>query len=277
MIEHIEPGFYRKPHQAYHAGPGLSQSMIKALLRSPAHAKVPVEETPAMRLGRATHTGILEPHLFDQEYITIPDNCKQGSGPGMKARKELFELEAKQKGLTIIDIGDKARIDAMRKAVFDYPEAANLLRAGERELSGYWYDPIETDVLCRMRIDWLNKDARILVDLKTTTDARPEAFARIAKEKGYRIEAAWFLYGTGQITKVEHRDFYFIVVEVDQPHGVKVYKASEAFIQDGLKKCNQAVAIYKECITKNEWPAYPAQIEEVDLLPWEKRRETIFD
>jgi hypothetical protein len=57
MTEHIEPGFYRKSHQDYHAGPGLSQSMIKALLRSPAHAKVPVEETPAMRFGRAFHTG----------------------------------------------------------------------------------------------------------------------------------------------------------------------------------------------------------------------------
>ena len=69
-----EPGFYRIPHQDYHAGAGLSQSMIKALLRSPAHAKVPVEETPAMRFGRAFDTGVLEPHLFDEEYVIRPDD-----------------------------------------------------------------------------------------------------------------------------------------------------------------------------------------------------------
>ena len=46
----------------------------KALLRSPAHAKVPVEETPAMRFGRAFDTGVLEPHLFDEEYVIRPDD-----------------------------------------------------------------------------------------------------------------------------------------------------------------------------------------------------------
>lgn len=50
----IEPGFYRGvPNDAYHGGPGLSRSGISRLLRSPAHFKVPVEETEAMRFGSA--------------------------------------------------------------------------------------------------------------------------------------------------------------------------------------------------------------------------------
>lgn len=269
----IEPGLHHKPHQEYHAGPGLSQSMIKALLRSPAHSKVPVEETPAMRFGRAFHTGVLEPHLFDEEYVTMPADCRVGSGTGQRSRKEAFEAMAAQKGQTIINPEDRDSISTMRAAIFANPEAAKLLQAGERELSGYWYDPIETDIFCRMRIDWLNRDARLLVDLKSTADARPHAFTRIAYDKGYHIEAAWFLYGTSQLTKVEHRDFYFVAVEVDPPHGVMVYKASEEFILEGLRACSRGVSIYKECITINEWPAYPPETQELNLPGWVRRKE----
>lgn len=276
MKEHFEPGLYHLPHQRYHASEGLSQSMIKRILRSPAHARVPVEETPAMRFGRAVHTAVLEPHLFEKEYAILPADCQVGSGKGQRERKAEFEAQAAAQGQTIVSKDDIDRVFAMSEAVWNCPPAAELLRAGERELSGYWMDPIE-NIPCRMRIDWLNKDAQILVDLKTTQDARKDTFERTAKQNGYREEAAWFLYGISQLTKTEHRTFMFIVVEVDPPHGVKVYKASELFIQYGLERCSKAAMIYKKCLETNEWPAYPPDVEELDIMPWERRKDMILE
>ncbi len=205
----------------------------------------------------------------------MPADCMVGSGTGQRTRKEAFEARAQARGQTIINPEDKILIESMRKAIFANVEAAKHLQDGERELSGYWHDPIEPSILCRLRLDWLNKQDMEIVDLKSTTDARPGPFTRIAYDKGYHIEAAWFLYGVSQITRVEHRIFYFIAVETNPPHGVKVYKASEGFLLEGLKQCSRALGIYKRCLETDTWPCYPPEVEELDLPGWVKRREPL--
>ena len=70
-------GIYRDiPSTEYHAVPGLGSSHLRELLKSALHYKtsvnLPNKETPAMKLGTATHCAILEPECFDIEYVEAP-------------------------------------------------------------------------------------------------------------------------------------------------------------------------------------------------------------
>ena len=67
------------PNEVYHADRScVSTSGLKKILRSPAHYQASLasanrKETPAMFLGTATHSRLLEPELFEQELMVAPD------------------------------------------------------------------------------------------------------------------------------------------------------------------------------------------------------------
>lgn len=267
-MEDIKPGFYLKSNEDYHAGPGVSKSFLWRLFsQSPAHARVPVEETPAMILGAAAHVGILEPNRFSDLYYAFPPEADF-------RKKEWKELKAtkEERSVKILKHEDMVRIEGMRDAVRAHPEATRLLSSGEPELSCYWYDPIHTSVLCKARFDWINKSERVIVELKTTTDARPHKFVRIAYDLGYHFQSFQYSYGCTHATMIEHKDFFFIVVEKEPPHGVMVYKADEDFINEGGKAYNQAIDIYVKCLKEDRWPCYPTEPVPLGLPGWLKRK-----
>lgn len=283
----MNPGLYRGISNAdYHAGEGISGSYLVNLIQwSPAHAKWDREhdnQTAAKKQGTDFHCAMLEPGRFDREYVVLPDDCRPGSGPGMKARKEEFEARAAAEGQTIITPEEKIMLGAMVKSVQGCRSAMGLLQGGEAELSGYFYDPIYPDVLCKIRPDWLNKDARVILDAKKTRDARPHAFREEIYRRGYHLKAAFQLYGMTQITRIEHRDFYWIVCEGAPPNkgetepkaypGVMVYKATDDQIQDGLIAVQEALKAHQECLESGEWPGYPDEVVELDRPGWVRRK-----
>ena len=270
----METGFYNIENQKYHDGPGLSSSDLRLLERSPAHykAKEQYQETPAMILGSAFHAAALEPDYYKQNFVFLPP----GVTKAMKLGKEMA-VEAQEKNQYLLAHQEQANIESMRNAIFEHPQAKELLQYGKKELSGYWYDPMVKDILCKLRLDWLNTEQRVIVDLKSTTDARPGPWGKKAYDLGYGIQAAWYLYGLTQITKVEHEDFYFVAVEKEPPFGVIVYKATNDLIQDGLVRCNQILGIYERCMKENSWPCYPIEMNNLDLPGWKKRQNFIIE
>lgn len=271
----IEPGFYKLSNAEYHTGPGISKSGLARILRSPLHYKTPQKETAALVTGDAFHVATLEPNRFDREYTVLPASCSPGSGKGMKERKEQFLADNAQK--TILSQLDYDTARGMAATVHSNQDAIDLLSDGEAEISGYWYDPENPAILCKLRMDWINKKDRIIVDLKSCTDARFFKFRSDAfnNNNNYHMQAAWYLYGLTQITKVEHHDFYFIAIEKEPPYGVKIYKADKEMIQLGLMECQRALDIYADCLAKDEWPCYGDGIE--ILTPPEYLKQKIFD
>lgn len=72
----MKPGIYDNiPNAEYHSGPGVSNSGLALIRRSPLHYRAKVlaandnhESTPAQALGTAFHAMMLEPELFVQQY-----------------------------------------------------------------------------------------------------------------------------------------------------------------------------------------------------------------
>lgn len=267
----IEKGFYKMDSDTYHAAEGISRSGLVRMLRSPAHYKTPVIPTPIMEFGKNLHTFVLEPDTA--KFILYPDDCLVGSGKGQRERKAVFDLNAQERGQTILKPDDMDKMKHMRDAVHSHPEASELLKDGEPEISGFWQDPIHPEITCRIRMDWINKEKMVIVDLKKTRDARLHSFRGDAYRLGYDMEASFYLYGATHITGVEHHDFYFIACEDEPPWGVMVYKASGEMIMEGLKRCARALGLYKECLDKDNWPCYPEDVQELGLPGWVLRKE----
>ena len=271
----IEPGFYRQSNKEYHAGSGISKSGLARLDRSPLHFKTPQKETDALVVGEAFHVACLEPERFEKGYTPLPLDCRRGTG--MKTRKEAFLSDAEPKGQVVIKQDVYEQVKAMSGVIHNTQECIDLLSSGEAEVSGYWYDPDDPSILCKLRMDWINHEEQIIVDLKSCTDARHAQFRSSAFNNNYDMQAAWYLYGVTQITKVEHHDFYFIAIEKEPPYGVKVYKADKEMIDHGLEKCQRALDVYSRCLEKDEWPCYDTSVEHLGLPSWVKNKLSIYD
>lgn len=260
-------------NDAYHAHEAISASGLKLIGRSPLHYwaayidpdREPREETPALRLGTAIHTAVLEPLRFAEEYAVAPKvdrRTKDG-----KEQWTAFEAECESTGKKVISDGDFATCMAISERLNKHPAASVLFRSGVAELSMFWEDP-ETGVQCKCRPDWLIKKTAI-IDVKSTQDASASGFARSVANYEYHMQAAWYLDGVRACLGEDAPGaFIFAAFEKDAPHAVAFYNADAEMIELGRREYRRRLKTYAECKTRDFWPGYPAGITSLSLPAW---------
>lgn len=274
----MKPGWHRISNEKYHAGPGLSRSPLWTLYnKSPRHSRDPVEETVAMEFGDKFHQGVEDPQAFEEKFVILPEDCRPGSGLGMKGRKEMFESEAERNTQTIINQEDYDTIRGMTAAIHSHPECLDLME-GEclTEISGYWIDP-ETGLLCKLRADLLNTTKEIVVDWKSCVDARPRPFYRVAWDKGYHFQAAWYLWGVSMITGIEYTEFRDVAVEKKGHHAIQVHPVMSDLLEYAKTECRLALNRYAECLDADFWPSYEEPPPGFGLPKWVKERNQLYE
>lgn len=257
----------------YHAHPAISKSHLDQIARSPLHywarfldpKRVVPEPTPAMRLGSALHTHVLELHKWDEEYAIAPDGIDRRTKVGKEAWAA-FEAEAK--GKTTLSRDEADVVMHMGRAIHGHPAAAMLLNLpGEAETTHIWVDNTY-NLSCKCRPDWLTKDGSIVVDLKTTEDASPVGFRRSIGQFRYGVQAAWYLDGIEVATGIRPSQWIFIAVEKKAPYAVAVYAADAEMIEHGHNQAMRDLARLAECKALDRWPGYSDQIEMISLPGW---------
>lgn len=261
-----EPGLYPDIHaDIYRAWPFAAQSILKVLRdKSPAHAKQqldnPPESTPALRLGAAVHTAVLQPELFHQEYIRAPEGDRR-----TKEVKEVWQsLKESHPNATILSGYEWEQCMAIRNAVASHPTARRLLD-GQSELSAVWKDP-DTGVMCKGRFDMVSQIG-VITDLKTTVDASPSSFTRSVYNYGYYIQAAHYLSGAQELG-IDAKFFTIIAVEKTPPYCVAVYHIRSDAIAAGEDELRPLLELYARCQETGVWPGYPNEAVEIDLPPY---------
>ena len=259
----MKQGFYRESFIDYVNDPAINRSFLHDMISwSPGHAKHKQEhpeETISLRLGHAFHLGVLEPERFKGEFVILPTNCmlgtKENPNKGMGANKKAFEAQCVANNQVIIIQKDFDNIREMRAVIQSDQEVIDLLSDGEAEVSGYWTDQ-EYDIQCKIRIDWINKKDRIVVDLKSCADARHFPFRKAAFDFGDDLQAFMYLLGVTEITGEAHSDFKFICVESKGYHGLHIWEADQEMLDVGYKKYQKGMVLYKQCLESGEWPGY---------------------
>ncbi len=316
--EHPVGVFPGLSNSGYHVGPGRSKSGLDIIRRSPAHFKhaqeTEREETAAFVLGSAGHGVMLEADQFEKEFA-LPFDASEwpdalDTTPQLKARlKELGQPVSGNKpdlierlretdptvqilddlkamhaedaaGKTILTPAQWRDVRGMRDAALEHPKLAKLLTdpRGKAEQSVYWIDE-ETGVLCRCRPDLWVSD--IILDLKTTEDARPSVFERSVEKFRYYVQAAFYMDGIAAAEKQGGlpeglqvpKHFLFGALEKKAPYLNGVYMLDAEAVEIGRREYREDLNTYAHCLSTGEWPGYGDQIQSISLPEWRLRQE----
>ncbi len=270
-----EQGIYRGvPFAAYRAWDAVNSHLLSTLRsKSEMHAKFerdnPQEPTPDMIAGRAFHTLVLEPQLFQEEFIVAPRVDKRTKDG--KEKWAAFETTAGER--TVISSDDYAQMRAWQEAIMAHPMASAQIVGGTAEVSMVWSDK-ETGLLCKGRADYWHEKHGLIIDLKTASNASPSAFAAASASYWYHLQAAYYVDGMSQLTG-EAVGLVFVVVEKDPPYGVAVYQPSDGFEEAGRAAYRSALDRWAEAGRLGHWPGYSTEGEIIELPVWAMRREGV--
>lgn len=265
----LEPGIYDNvPAEVYHERVmGVVNTGVIKLLNSstPAHYAAWLEstesmDTPALVFGRAFHEYVLEPETFHDRFAVSP-KCDRRTKEG-KAMWEAFQLSGKQ----VIESDELIRLEGMRQSVMKHPIASALLTDGKPEVTFIWVDP-STGLLCKCRADYWREDIVVIVDLKSTEDASPKAFAKSVVNFGYHVQNAHYEEGL-RVLLGKRPQFAFIVVEKKPPYAVAVYVLDAEAIDRGHELRSRAMATLDECMKSDSFPGYDTAIQTLSLPNW---------
>jgi hypothetical protein len=264
----MTPGFCSDlPFPEYLALERLSPSGAKLLARSPAHyswsRENPYPETPALRIGKATHALALEGREAFAAAFAVEPKADGRTKEG-KAVKAAFAEEAE--GKTILTASEAELVKGMAGAILAHPLAPALIAGGTTELSMLWDDPA-TGAPCKGRADLARLADGVILDLKTTQSAAPGDFARSVLNFGYATQAAAYLAGAAALG-ADVSDFIILAVEKAPPFAVGVYRLPDAALEIGRRRWAAACALYAQCRESGQWPGYGEGIQELTLPNW---------
>lgn len=262
--------FRGMPAEQYFAIEAMSQSGAKEMLRSPYHFRYrrdnPRDPTPPMRFGTAVHEGVLEPATFADRVVAMPKlNARTNAG-----RDERDRFLAAHADRVVLSAEDFARARRCIDAVNRHPAARHLLAGAEVETSLFWLDQ-RYQVPCKARLDARNHGG--VIDLKTTTDASPDEWARSAASFGYHLQSAHYFSGCEHLLDATPEFFCHVCVESEAPHGVAVYAMPGNAVMAGAARMNEALRRYAEATRSGYWSSYPDTISSFTFPRWATRAD----
>jgi hypothetical protein len=262
------------PMAEYLALPYMSASRLELIRRSPLQYKhsltAPQKTSPALERGTALHLAVLEPLLFEGRYITIgqceglkKDLQRCGyQGSVYRHGKSYCGTHDPEKGaepdasIEVLTEKDYAAVIGMRDAILAHKRARSLFEGrGLFEATVIFDDPI-TGVRCKIRPDRLVERAGMLTDIKSSWDACPLAFPRLAENRGYFRKLA--LYRRGLLAvEWPFREVSVLAIESDAPYDLAPYLIEDMKDLDKADvEITRLLQVAKQCTETDTWPGY---------------------
>ena len=249
-----------------------SKSGLDQVRQSPAHYKAWVDgllerDTQALGFGKAIHQAILEPELFARSYVIAPDfgDCRKREN---KLARDAWNKENAH--ATILRNADGIHMLGMVRAAVAHPLVAALFESGASEATARWDDP-ETGLPCKCRTDHYRQDLATIVDIKSSSNAKADAFARDVAAYGYHRQDGFYRSGlTALGAPVEH--FIFVCIEKLPPYNVAVFEVDSDDAAQGARENGALLRQLAECVGNDVWPGYPPHIQSVRLPVWARER-----
>lgn len=259
----------------HHGGGYITSSLLKAALgKTPAYFKAYRDgemrvESAAFAMGTLVHCAVLTPDQWDAEVAVCPmDDSGNRLPKTSKANKEVWaEFEANIGTRTVCTPQEYEDSQRVAEAVRDNPQAAEWLSCGIAEVTGLVDDLAGTAAI---RPDLRNVLGAYIVDLKTTTDASPEAVQRSMVNFGYALSAAWYVDLAGILDKQVY-DFVWVYVEKAYPYNVQCYRAERSLLDAGRVQYEQALRNIRDFAETRNYPAsYAATTLPMEMPRWYK-------
>lgn len=266
----LTPGLHAGvPEAEYRADPGLNASIIKYGLGEGGSLAAmrwamdnPTPPTDAMDMGTLLHALVLEPETF-LDRVAIWDGAKRGTA--------YTEFAAANEGRIIIKPDQHTALARMRDSIMDHPQARALVTGqGMREATAIFN--ARAGIRGKARIDFLNTEQNMLVDLKTARTCDPRAWTRTAAVPlKYDVQQAWYQAAFHAVLRRECR-MAFVVVENCDRHRCRVFTLPPAPVDACLDAIAPLLDQWAEAQRTNVYPDLPINNPtEVDWPAWANR------
>lgn len=228
-----------------------SASDIKNFLKSPKmffydkYTKVKEENQRHFAIGSAVHEMILEPQLFNSNYLVAPKFDKR-----TKEGKESFaKFNEMAQGKTILFEDEYAMVLEMAVNVKNNHTFMELLNDSYYEVSCYTIDAT-TGLSIRLRPDILPKSKSTIVDIKSCIESSPKRFKSDVYSYGYSISAAFYL------DFLKRENYVFAAIEKQAPFQSSLYVLNDDMVEYGRQQYRMALDLIKWSIDNNYWCDY---------------------
>ena len=245
----------------YRAFPALNQSAAKKLLVSPAHYQAymnaPQEETKALRFGTFVHSAILEPHTLNDLYATAPDVDKRTKD----GKEQWAAFATANAGKTILD----AEESAIGHLVASHARLALKHHGVKFDATEVMYHVDYNGIPLKAAIDGVAGD--YLWDIKTTGagEATPAGMLKSIRAYRYNLQAYWYRLVYELATGKRPLGFRFLFVEKEPPFATAVCEIGPELMSYAISDFEKAVNLYRDCTASGVWPAYPDDIQVIDI------------
>jgi hypothetical protein len=274
------PGVYDLSRRDYHLDPcplpSLSASIAKLLVeRSPAHAwQAHPRLTPNWQPSHSTKFddgNVMHDLLLGSDQgLVVVDAENYRTKAAQSARDMAYErwqtpvLRGRYDEL-VIETRRIARAIERR-----WPELHKALADGKAEQALIWQ---EGPIWCRLRLDNLPPAGwTVFTDLKTTTNARPDEFAKRVWDTGHAVQWAFYRRGIKAVLGIEEPVFQFLVLENQPPYAMSLVDLEPGAAHIADEMVERAIGMWTYCQAENWWPDYPARKAYVEAPPWVKYR-----
>lgn len=285
-------GHYDLPNEVYHgdccAGPSLSSTTIKQLLRDPADFwresalnpdRVEREHKQAFNVGTAAHTMVLEPDLLADTIAVVPSEMLASNGAlSTKAAKQ-FVADQTDLGRTVVKPDEWEAVCSMADAIRSHPVAMRAIRGGVIEQSLIVHDE-DAGLFIKSRPDVMPvENGRFIVDLKTSALTDIDRWEKTALlDLGYGVQAALMMWALEKVTGVRAAGVMFVVVCKEAPHRVAIRtirpdtESGRAILDNAWLDIRRAIAIFRECWASGEWPSKWDSVTDITPPDWHLRQ-----
>lgn len=262
--------------QQYDAIPGINQSRLKGLLNmTPMEWKNYSFEGSRYTInGTLAHSIALEGmSTFDNQYaIDRWPNEKELNPEGKRRSNSKAYQDYKSAlistGKIYITEEDLSNTVEVAQAFADKWGQSNLMKEGLAEASIYGHNIF--GIKAKGTLDFIPRKIPLIADLKTTTkELDNRSINNLLLYEGWAFQAAFYneLYykETG-----ERRGFVFLVINTKSKmtRAVSLTDDSE-YMEYGRNQVEEAVRIYKECMSTGVWPGYEV-FKFKKIKEWEK-------
>ena len=247
QVEYVKDTFFEYLGKKDH----ISASDIKNFLKSPAtyyhekYLKVEKADERHFSIGSGLHEMVLEPELFNTNYIIAPKfdkRTKEG-----KQNYEVFKNNAN--GKTILFEDEMEMIVKMAQNALKNHSFLELMQDSYRELSCYTNDCI-TGLKLKMRPDIISKRKSTITDIKSCLDSSPKKFKSDVYSYGYSLSAAYYM------DFIKRENYVFAAMEKQAPYQVSLYTLNDEMIEFGRQQYRIGLDLLKWSYDNNYWCSY---------------------
>lgn len=284
------PGIYENiPDAEYRSWNAISQSTLKVASEATwAHVRATLDgkierKSDALAFGRALHTWLLEPHLFEDTYqVALPCAAEIKSGDrkgeecgcagryfnsldevwlcGKHAPKGFEEPE------NVVTEADLERIKGMEASLATKPMVEMLRRNGANEVCVVvsWDGVPFKCRLDRLCLDF--PDGPVIADVKKVPlfAANEKKFGYDIDKYRYDVQGAAYCKAVEQFTN-ERARFLWLVIEDGGTYECHPFQMSEKRRNDGAMKLDVLWHGYLHCLATGVWPSYTQGLEATQI------------